>query len=606
VSRGTTSSPQPTDDVRPLDPRLLRASRSARWFLLGAVATGVLRTVAIVGVAWGIAATITEAIDADHVPGLAGRIIPTLAFLLSAFALRSVAAWASETLALRAAARVKGELRQQVLARSADRGPAWLAERSSAAFATTLGPGLDALDPYVGRYLPQLVLTAIVTPVLIVAIWLADLPSGVIVLCAFPVIPVFMVLIGLATQALQRRQQDALARLGGAFLEAVEGLTTLKVFGRARRQVGRIGTITDDYRRGTMGVLRMSFVSGFALELAASLSVALVAITIGVRLIDGTLGLGAALFVLVLAPEAFAPVRQVGADFHAASDGVEASAAVLDVLDDGVPGPDADAPAARRSSSASGQADRRVTTSAVPDGAESGRALRLTGVTAVREGRRIGPVDAVLTAGTVTVLVGPSGAGKSSLLAAVRGAVPAEGTVSLPGGPTLPAGSSPADRAPWITWMDQRPRLLRGTVAENVALSADVDIDAVVGALAAAGLPIDPTADLAAGGTGLSGGQAQRVAFARAVYRATRTGTSVVLLDEPTSALDADAEQVVIAAMRRMADAGAAVLVASHRPAVQAAADARIDLPAPAPGADAGADDDGACGADAVPAAMHA
>ncbi len=229
---------------------------------------------------------------------------------------------------------MKSELRATVLARAAERGPSWLAERSSAGFATALGPGLDALDAYFGRYVPQLALTAVATPVLLVAIGLGDVTSAVVIVLAMPVIPVFMVLIGLATQALQRRQSDALTRLGSAFTEAVEGLATLKVFGRARRQVGRIGTVTDEYRRGTIGVLRLSFVSGFALELAASLSVALVAVSIGVRLVDGSLGLGAAMFVLVLAPEAFAPLRQVGADFHAAQDGVEASAAVLDVLDD--------------------------------------------------------------------------------------------------------------------------------------------------------------------------------------------------------------------------------------------------------------------------------
>ncbi|TCK62964.1 thiol reductant ABC exporter subunit CydD [Curtobacterium sp. PhB136] len=531
--------------MKPLDPRLLRLSRSARGSIAAAAGTGVLRTIATIGIAWGIAAAVTQVIDARG--GMPDTFVPTLALLGAAFALRAVAAWATDDLAARAAATVKSEMRSTVLARAAERGPAWLAERSSAGFATTLGPGLDALDAYFGRYLPQLALTAIATPVLLVAIGFGDLTSGLIILCALPVIPVFMILIGMATQSLQQRQSDALARLGGAFLEAVEGLATLKVFGRARRQVGRIGTVTDEYRRGTLGVLRLSFMSGFALELAASLSVALVAVSIGIRLVDGSLGLGAAMFVLVLAPEAFAPLRQVGADFHAAQDGVEASSAVLDVLAD----------------------DR--TPAVRPETAPAATDLVLRGVTVRRPDVVIGPVDLDARPGTVVVLAGPSGSGKSSLIAAIRGVLPHDGAITVPGA----AGTTRADR---IAWADQRPRLVRGTIAENVALSATPVPSTAASALGEAGLGLDPGLQVGAGGTGLSGGQAQRVAVARALYRHTRADTPLVLLDEPTSALDADAEAHVVAAIRRLADDGAVVVVASHRPAVVAAADLLVAI----------------------------
>ncbi|OII35090.1 thiol reductant ABC exporter subunit CydD [Curtobacterium sp. MMLR14_010] len=549
--------------MKPLDPRLLRLSRSARGFIAAAAATGLLRTVATIAFAWGIAAAVTEVVDAVHRGGVVpGAFVPTLCLLGGAALLRAVAAWATDDLAGRAAATVKRELRRTVLERAAERGPGWLAERSSAGFATTLGPGLDALDAYFGRYLPQLALTAVATPVLVVAIGLGDLTSGLIVLCALPVIPVFMVLIGLATQSLQRRQSDALARLGGAFTEAVEGLATLKVFGRARRQVGRIATVTDEHRRGTLGVLRLSFVSGFALELAASLSVALVAVTIGIRLVDGSLGLGAAMFVLVLAPEAFAPIRQVGADFHAAQDGVEASTAVLDVLDD-----DHDVRGGHDDHSAP------AGTGPVLPAAD---ALVLDRVTVRRPDVVIGPVDLHATPGTVVVLAGPSGSGKSSLIAAIRGVLPHDGEVVVPGA----AGTTRDDR---ITWADQRPRLVRGTVAENVALSATPVPEAVARALGAAGLGADPGLQVGSGGAGLSGGQAQRVALARALYRHDRSGTRLVLLDEPTSALDAEAEARVLQTIRLLADNGAVVVVASHRPAVIAAADVRIDVGSPAP-----------------------
>jgi ATP-binding cassette subfamily C protein CydD len=555
--------------MKPLDPRLLRLSRTARGFVLAAAGTGAVRTTATIGIAWGIAAAVTQVVDAVRSGQVPGTFPGTLALLGAAFLLRAVAAWATDDLAARAGARVKSELRAAVFRRAADRGPGWLAGRSSAGFATTLGPGLDALDAYFGRYLPQLALTAVATPVLLVAIALGDLTSAVVIVCAMPVIPVFMVLIGLATQTLQRRQADALARLGGAFTEAVEGLATLKVFGRARRQVGRIDRVTDEYRRGTLGVLRLSFVSGFALELAASLSVALVAVSIGIRLVDGSLGLGAAMFVLVLAPEAFAPIRQVGADFHAAQDGVEASQAVLDVLDDPQP--------TDRQQVGPQQTDRQQEvpqqdapeTTAVPDpaaGTADAGALVLRGLTVHRPDVVIGPIDLTAPAGTVVALAGPSGSGKSSLLAVLRGVLPHEGTVVVPG----PADVPVAERT---TWVDQRPRLVRGTVAENVTLSAGGDAAQVRTALGAVGLDVGPGLPVGSGGAGLSGGQAQRVAVARGLYRAATATTPLVLLDEPTSALDAESEALVVAAVRRLADDGAVVVVASHRPAVVAAAD---------------------------------
>ncbi|PZE36609.1 MULTISPECIES: thiol reductant ABC exporter subunit CydD [unclassified Curtobacterium] len=540
--------------MKPLDPRLLRLSRTARGFVVAAAGTGAVRTIATIAIAWGIAAAVTQVVDAVPAGAVPATFAGTLALLGGAFLLRAVAAWATDDLAARAGARVKSELRASVLRRAADRGPGWLAGRSSAGFAATLGPGLDALDAYFGRYLPQLALTAVATPLLLVAIGFGDLTSAVVIVCAMPVIPVFMALIGLATRSLQQRQADALARLGGAFTEAVEGLATLKVFGRARRQVGRIGQVTDEYRQGTIGVLRLSFVSGFALELAASLSVALVAVSIGIRLVDGSLGLGAAMFVLVLAPEAFAPLRQVGADFHAAQDGVQASQAVLDVLDD----PDVPVPAAPDTVAAAGVD--------VP-----APALVLAGLTVHRSDTVVGPVDLTAPTGTVVALSGPSGSGKSSLIAAIRGVLPADGTVTVPGRADLPV----LDRT---TWVDQRPRLVRGTVAENVALSAQPDTADVRTALGAVGLGVEPGLPVGSGGSGLSGGQAQRVAVARGLYRAARLETPLVLLDEPTSALDAESEAQVVAALRRLADAGAVVVVASHRPAVVAAADVVVAI----------------------------
>ena len=373
-----------------------------------------------------------------------------------------------------------------------------------------------------------------------------------------------MVLIGLATQALQRGQADALARLGSAWTEAVEGLATLKVFGRARRQVGRIGAVTDEYRRGTIGVLRLSFVSGFALELAASLSVALVAVTIGIRLVDGIDGPG-------------------GGDVRpgARARGLRPRSARS--VPTSTRPRTASRPPVRSSTSSTTPTTRRRRAPRPTTRRRSGAAadaLVLRGVTVHRDDTRIGPVDLDAPRGSVVVLTGPSGSGKSSLIAAIRGVLPHDGAVTVPG----PAGSTRAER---IAWADQRPRLLRGTIAENVALSATPDDDAVRSALGAVGLGLDPGLPVGSGGTGLSGGQAQRVAVARALYRHALAGTALVLLDEPTSALDADAEATVVAALRRLADQGAVVVVASHRPAVVAAADLRVAVDGAVTGAHA-------------------
>ncbi|HZK59297.1 MAG TPA: ABC transporter transmembrane domain-containing protein, partial [Cryobacterium sp.] len=329
--------------MRPLDPRLLRYAAGARRFLLLGALLGLAQTLAIVGFAWLLSRSIVLALEGRSLGELAG----TISELAGVIVLRAALVWLLEVAARRGAASVKSQLRARLLARIAEHGPGWLAGRHSARVATVATSGLDALDGYFARYLPQLLLSAIATPVLVVVMLWQDLPSGITVIVVLPLIPVFMVLIGRATQAVQRQQWDALHRLGAGFLDVVGGLGTLKIFGREQRQFTRLRTITEEYRTRTMAVLRISFLSGFVLELAASLSVALVAVSIGLRLVDGSLALGVGLFVLLLAPEAFLPVRQVGTQFHAAADGLAAAEEVFAILDD-------DRPAAQ---DASGQPD---------------------------------------------------------------------------------------------------------------------------------------------------------------------------------------------------------------------------------------------------------
>ncbi|TFB69720.1 thiol reductant ABC exporter subunit CydD [Cryobacterium glaciale] len=572
--------------MRPLDPRLLRYAHAARRFLLIGALLGFAQTLVVIAFAWLLTRAITLTVAGEPL----SQILSTLAALAGVIVLRAVLIWLLEVSANRGAAQVKSQLRARVMATLAERGPDWVASRQSARLSTVVTTGLDALDNYFARYLPQLLLTVIATPILIAVMLWQDLASGLTVIIVLPLIPVFMILIGRVTQSVQQEQWQALQRLSTGFLDVVGGLGTLKIYGRERRQFDRIRKITEEYRTRTMKVLRVSFLSGFVLELAASLSVALIAVSIGLRLIDGALLLGVGLFVLLLAPEAFLPLRQVGAQFHAAADGLAAAEELFAILDDDTTAT-ADAPAG---------APAPAATSSAPADRRSGD-LHLAGVT-VRRGDTvvIDRLDARFAPGELSVVRGVSGVGKSTLVAALLGFVPLTGALTL-GGVAVSAGTS----RPWLAWAGQRPGLFRGTVAANVALgaaSADVTVpvqsgpvqsgpvqsgpvystpDPVLVAQAllwAGAADLSPATVLGVNGEGLSGGQAQRVAAARAIYRALATECQVLILDEPSSALDAGAEAGLLAGLRQLADQGRVVIVVSHRPAVVAAADHVIEL----------------------------
>lgn len=551
--------------MRPLDPRLLTHASAARWFLLVGAVLGLAQTLTVVAFAWFLSQSITLAVGGSSLESLAS----TVAALAAVVILRAVLVWLLEVAANRGAAAVKSQLRTAVLARLAERGPDWLAGQQSARVATVVTSGLDALDNYFARYLPQLLLTAIATPILVLVMLWQDPASGITVIIVLPLIPVFMILIGQATLVVQRQQWDALQRLSAGFLDVVGGLATLKIFGRDRRQTARLSSLTDEYRGRTMKVLRVSFLSGFALELAGSLSVALIAVSIGLRLVDGSLLLGVGLFVLLLAPEAFLPIRQVGAQFHAAADGLAAAEEVFAILDDDVqPGrhkqPGQSVPAGPAGQSAA----------AAPTGPPT--TLSLDAVT-IRRGDAaiIDRVSADFAAGELSVLGGPSGVGKSTLIGALQGFVPYDGRILL----GLATVSTDDDRD-WLAWAGQRPGLFSGTVSSNVALGASVTDDALVRtALGWAGAgDLDPALLLGVNGAGLSGGQSQRVAAARAMYRCVARDCAVLVLDEPSSALDADAEEALIGGLRTLAGQGRVVIVVSHRPAFVAAADYVVHL----------------------------
>ncbi|MFV0374482.1 thiol reductant ABC exporter subunit CydD [Microbacterium sp.] len=550
------SAPDAGTRRAPVDPRLRRHAAASRGFFVALAAIALAQTAITIGFAW----LLTQAIVAAISGTTSGSTLMALAVVVAA---RGVLLWARERVAADAAARVATQLREGVVDAVGRLGPGWLDTRNDARLAVTIGRGLEALDAYFGRYLPQLVATAVATPILVVVMWSADLLSGLTVLLTLPLIPLFMVLIGLATRTVQRRQWQTLGRLAARFTDTVAGLSTLKVYGRQHRAVDGIRAITDRYRRETMRVLRVSFLSGFALEFLASISVAIVAVSIGFRLLDGSLTLAVGLFVLLLAPEAYLPLRQVGVQYHAAAEGVAATDDVFAVLDEAARRPQVPATEPRR-----------------PERAAPAETLAVREVSVRRGEHRLPPVSFVAEPGTVTLITGPSGAGKSSLLEALRGATGYDGTI-------LWSGDDIARRMPstWLAWAGQDAGLIAGTVAGNVCLGDDApqrSLGSRALELAAAG-EVDLDRELGVQGAGLSGGQAQRVAVARAFYRHLRGWGPVLALDEPSAALDADTERRLWRSIRSLADDGATVLLVSHRTSAEGIADRVVRLAAEVP-----------------------
>ena len=540
--------------VKPIDPRLFRYARATRLFLVAVVGLGAVGAGLVIAQAMLIAEVVVGAFQ--HGMSVAELRTPLL-LLVAVASGRALVSWLTELAAHRASAAVKSELRGRLLERAAALGPGWLSGQRTGSLVALATRGVDALDDYFSRYLPQLGLAVVVPVAVLARIVTEDWVSAAIIVGTLPLIPVFMVLIGWATQSRMDRQWQLLSRLSGHFLDVVAGLPTLKVFGRAKAQADSIRRITGEYRQATMRTLRIAFISSFALELLSTLSVALVAVTIGMRLVHGEMDLYIGLVILVLAPEAYLPLRQVGAQYHAAAEGLAAAEEIFSVLETPLP--------------ASG-------TGAVPAGglAFEGVTVRYPG----RSGDAVSDVSFAVQPGETVALVGPSGAGKSTLLNVLLGFVrPGEGRV-LAGGVDL----AEVDLAQWrsrIAWVPQRPHLFAGTITENVRLARpDADEAAVRGALGDAGalefvdaLPQGADTVLGEDGAGLSAGQRQRLALARA-FLADRP---VLLLDEPTAALDGATEAEVVEAVRRLA-VGRTVLLVVHRPALLGVADRVVRL----------------------------
>jgi thiol reductant ABC exporter CydD subunit len=546
--------------VRALDQRLLAYARATRTFLFVSVALGALSALLIVTQAWLLADVVSRAF-------LGGKSLEQLqtplTMLLLVVMARATIAWAAELAASRSSARAKSQLRAALLQRVATLGLNSSREQRTGELAVLATRGIDALDGYFSLYLPQLFLAVIVPVVVVVAVLWNDWLSAAVIAFTIPLIPLFMALVGAATKERMDSQFRILERLAGHFLDVVAGLGTLKIFGRAKAQATAIREITERYRRAAIGTLRITFLSSLILELVAMISVALVAVEIGLRLMNGHLDLRTALFALVLAPEAYLPLRQLGANYHASAEGMAAAEQVFAVLE---------APEAPRG-----------TRTDFPDPA-------LTEITV--EGLRVSypdrsepaldDISLTVKEGEVLALVGPSGCGKSTLLSVLLGLViPELGGVRV-GGVDL----ADIDLDSWrarLAWVPQRPHLFKASIAQNVRLGRpDASTDDVWAAISAAGLtdamrklPNGLDTVLGDRGAGLSAGERQRVALARAFLR----DAPLLLLDEPTANLDGGTERDIVQSIERLAEGRTVVLVA-HRPALIAVADRVFSLAA--------------------------
>jgi thiol reductant ABC exporter CydD subunit len=481
--------------------------------------------------------------------------------LLAVVVLRALLVWSAELAANRSSTGVKSELRRGLAERIATLGPDGRAVRSTGDVVALATRGIDALDGFYSRYLPQLFLAVIVPVTILIVVVTRDWISAAILLVTLPLVPVFMALIGLGTRSHTDRQFRTLEILSRHFLDVVSGLATLKVFGRSRAQVQTIRKITDSYRRTTMATLRLTFLSSLVLELLASVSVALVAVSVGLRLLGGHLDLQTSLFVLVLAPEAYLPLRLVGTNFHASAEGMTAAEQVFEILE--LPPPE------------------RGTRPDVPNPASNPVAVAdLRVVYPGRDGPALDGISLVVEPGEVLAVTGPSGCGKSTLLGVLMGLVtPQSGSVRV-GGVDLAALDPDAWRAR-VGWVPQRPHLFATSIADNVRLGRqDASAGDVLKAVTGAGLtdlvarlPNGLLTKLGEGGAGLSMGERQRIALARAFLR----NAPLLLLDEPTASLDGDTEAAVIDAVRNLTRGRTVVLVA-HRPALLSLADRVVEL----------------------------
>ena len=537
--------------MKPVDPRLFRYARSTRRFFVISVLVGALTALFVILQAWFLSSILVDVIGNGN---SLGSVSFAITALILSFGARAILIWISDTVATRSAGTAKSELRQAAMSALIDQGNAGMSSAEISALATR---GIDALDNYFARYLPQLVLAVIVPISIIIVIFTQDLISALIVVFTVPLIPVFMILIGMFTQQKVDRQWKTLTRLSGHFLDLISGLPTLKIFGRAQTQVKIIEKVGAEYRSSTMGVLRISFLSSLVLELLASLSVALVAVSIGLRLAEGQISFSIGLFVLILAPEVYLPLRLIGQHFHAAAEGLGAADKLFSLI----------------------ESDKLNAISGIE--VDDGPVIEITNLEVMHPGSdNISLSSTTFTAqpGTVTAIVGMSGTGKTTLLRALLGVIPIfGGTIHL--GQTPISEVSLTSWHKQIGWLPQEPHFFASDLSGSPTIRSVVDLTGEASDtkiwevlesshIAAEIRPIGLDYVLQSG-TGLSGGQLQRLALARALMG----DPSVLILDEPTAAVDSTSELLIAQTLRVFADTKGTVILVAHRPGLLRIAD---------------------------------
>jgi ATP-binding cassette subfamily C protein CydD len=534
-----------------IDPRLMQEGRRTSGALYASIGLGLVSGWAVIAQAVCLA---------QIVNGLSIRHLPLAAVALwfyglaALFITRAALAYGAEITAFRASSRIKTDLRAAVLSRLFALGPVPAADGSSAETAATMLEGVEALEPYFSRYMPQMALCVAVPLAILALVIPLDLYSGLILLFAGPLVPVFMVFVGYSAEAINQRQWEKLLRLSSHFLDVLQGLTTLKLFGRARDEIAIAQRISDDYRRTTMQGLRVAFLTSAVLEFFASVAIALVAVLFGARLIHGHIAFYPAFLVLLLAPEYFVPLRGLSVHYHARMSAIAAARQIFALLDAPVPRPG---------------------TAILPK--LPNVTITCAGVSFSYGGAPVlDRLHADFPAGKMTAIVGASGAGKTTLARLLLKFASAEsGTIILNDAHDL-ADIAPEAWWPMLAWVPQNPRLFHGTIAENLALGrpgATRDEMRDAAALARAlpfieALPSGFDTPVGDNGAGLSGGQIQRLALARAYLK----NPSVLILDEATANLDPAAEAEILDAICDLAR-GRTVIVIAHRLAVAKRAD---------------------------------
>ena len=550
--------------MKPLDPRLLKYARSARVHIVFTAFLGLLTAALVIVQALLISRTASPVIE-----GTADLrdVMPTIGLLIGVLAVRAATIGLRETLSQRAAEKAVREMRGAVLDHVEKLGPRWRA-RHGADEATLATRGLADLEPYFIKYLPQLILAMTVTPLALLTMLLLDFWSALIAAIVIPLIPVFMILIGRFTQESSRRKLASMERLGSQLLDLMAGLPTLRGLGREKGPMAHMKRLGAENTRTTMATLSVAFLSGGVLEFLTTLSVALVAVEVGMRLVGGTVSLTVGLTVIMLAPEVFEPLRQVGAQFHASANGIAAAEAAFDILE---------TPVTEHGAHQS------------PD--MSSRDIIIEDLSvAARQVWAPHSLNATIQSGTINTLVGPSGVGKTTTVMALLALEPpTRGRILIAQpdtGTDEPVDLADIDPHSWwtqVTWVPQSPTFVPGTIRDVIthdvtdqqrdAASKATGFDAVLDKL-----PDGWDTQIGYRGVGLSVGQRQRLALTNALL----DPAPIVILDEPTAHLDAVSEHVVVRTLEQMKAQGRTVIVIAHRQAVVAAADHVITVSAQA------------------------